>query len=193
MDLVRGEPTEGSPSPGDAVHCRSPDGGGYRQSRFREFFQIKRLVSPKRYTPAILRIHTLATRLSRYPTEEIRGVGLTLDGQTVKFSEIPRRQAVRLARIRRPWSTGNCLFRPGGTELGWANLDGRGPFFNSSAEPSNGRRSGRAQVLDWVLRVGRDPAIVNGKPLTVRLDSIWETRRRYFRKATSHAWAVLRR
>jgi type VI protein secretion system component VasK len=54
----------------------------------------------------------------------------------------------------------------GGQDVTWSNNDGLWALFQffGKAERQQGN------TLEWVARLGRDPMLVNGKPLTVRVD-----------------------
>jgi type VI protein secretion system component VasK len=54
----------------------------------------------------------------------------------------------------------------GGQDVTWSSNDGWWAVFQlfGKAERQQGN------TLEWVVRIGRDPALVNGKPLAVRLE-----------------------
>jgi len=108
----------------------------------------------------------LSYTLKPLPSEGIKNLNISLriDGQTLAYSG-----GVALAK-QFVWPGASheavATVKFGGQDVTWSNNDGLWALFQffGKAERQEGN------VLEWVARLGKDPMLVNGKPLTVRVE-----------------------
>lgn len=108
----------------------------------------------------------LTYTLKPLPSEGIKNlnIALRIDGQTLAYSG-----GVALAKqFAWPGTTHEAVatVKFGGQDVTWSNNEGLWALFQffGKAERQEGN------VLEWVARLGKDPMLVNGKPLTVRVE-----------------------
>ena len=108
----------------------------------------------------------LSYTLKPLPSEGIKNlnIALRIDGQTLAYSG-----GVALAKqFAWPGASHEAVatVKFGGQDVTWSNNDGLWALFQffGKAEKQEGN------VLEWVARLGKDPMLVNGKPLTVRVE-----------------------
>jgi type VI protein secretion system component VasK len=104
--------------------------------------------------------------LKSLPSEGIHNlnVALRIDGQTLAYSG-----GVALAKqFVWPGAAHEAVatVKLGGQDVTWSNNDGLWALFQFFGKAE--RQVGN--TLEWVARLGRDPMLVNGKPLTVRVE-----------------------
>ncbi|HKX00304.1 MAG TPA: ImcF-related family protein [Bryobacteraceae bacterium] len=104
--------------------------------------------------------------LKPLPSEGIQNLSLMfrIDGQTLAYTG-----GVAMAKqFVWPGASHEAVasVKLGGQDVTWSTNDGLWAMFQffSKAEKQQGN------TLEWVARLGRDPMLVNGKPLTVRLE-----------------------
>ena len=108
----------------------------------------------------------LAYTLKPLPTEGISNLNqvFRIDGQTLTYTggNAPAKPFVWPGVPPQAVAT----VKLGGQDVTWSSNDGWWAVFQlfGKAERQQGN------VLEWVVRIGRDPALVNGKPLAVRLE-----------------------
>jgi type VI secretion system protein ImpL len=108
----------------------------------------------------------LTYTLKPLPSEGIKNlnIALRIDGQTLAYSG-----GVALAKqFTWPGAAHEAVatVKFGGQDVTWSNNEGLWALFQffGKAERQDGN------VLEWVARLGRDPMLVNGRPLTVRVE-----------------------
>ncbi|MBZ5595569.1 MAG: hypothetical protein LAP39_25295 [Acidobacteriia bacterium] len=108
----------------------------------------------------------LTYTLKPLPSEGIKNlnIALRIDGQTLAYSG-----GVALAKQFAWPGAGHeavATVKFGGQDVTWSNNAGLWALFQffGKAERQEGN------VLEWVARLGKDPMLVNGKPLTVRVE-----------------------
>jgi type VI secretion system protein ImpL len=104
--------------------------------------------------------------LKPLPSEGIHNlnIALRIDGQTLAYSG-----GVALAKqFVWPGAAHEAVatVKFGGQDVTWSNNDGLWALFQFFGKAE--RQVGN--TLEWVARLGRDPMLVNGKPLTVRVE-----------------------
>jgi type VI secretion system protein ImpL len=104
--------------------------------------------------------------LKPLPSEGIKNLSVVfrIDGQTLAYTG-----GVALAKPLAwpgPAHEAVASVKLGGQDFTWSNHDGLWAVFQlfGKAERQEGN------VLEWVVRVGKDPAMINGKPLAVRVE-----------------------
>ncbi|HJT90030.1 MAG TPA: ImcF-related family protein, partial [Bryobacteraceae bacterium] len=104
-------------------------------------------------------------------SEGIQSGTLHLDGQTLAYAgsaAAPKQftwQGSGMHEARATVKFGN------GPDLAWSNSTGVWAVFQFFAKAERWQPVGSAQMLEWVIRIGKDPVTLpNGKPLTVRFD-----------------------
>jgi type VI secretion system protein ImpL len=107
--------------------------------------------------------------LKPVPTDGIQTVNLQLDGQQMSYSGGPA------AAKNFVWQTtgaheAKASVKFGETPLTWSNDEGLWAVFQFFGKAEQWRPAGTGNVLEWVLRLGKDPVLANGKPLTVRFE-----------------------
>lgn len=104
--------------------------------------------------------------LKPLPSEGLHNlnIALRIDGQTLTYSGgvAPAKPFVWPGAAHEAVAT----VKFGGQDVTWSNNDGLWALFQffGKAERQQGN------TLEWVARLGRDPMLVNGKPLTVRVE-----------------------
>jgi type VI secretion system protein ImpL len=109
--------------------------------------------------------------LKPVPAEGIQTVGLRLDGQAFSYSggDAAPKQFV--------WQGGGAheakatVKFGGGPDLAWSTSEGLWAIFQFFNKAETWRPAGSGNVLEWVIRIGKDPVTLpSGKPLTVRFE-----------------------
>lgn len=103
------------------------------------------------------------------PAEGIKTVVLQLDGQAMTYSidvPTPKQFMWQASGVHEA----KASVKLGDTPLGWSNHEGLWSVFQFFGEAEKWTQVGNNSILEWVVRVGKDPALVNGKPLTVRFE-----------------------
>ncbi len=103
--------------------------------------------------------------------EGIQSVGLHLDGQSFAYSggDAGAKQFVwQAAGAHEAKAT---VKFGGGPDLAWSTNDGLWAVFQFFHKAETWQPSGSGNVLEWVIRIGKDPVTLpSGKPLTVRFE-----------------------
>ncbi len=109
----------------------------------------------------------LAYTLKPVPTEGIPNLNqvFQIDGQTLAYTG-GNAQARQFVWPGPAAHQAVATVKLGGQDVTWSSSDGLWAVFQlfGKAERQQGN------ILEWVVRIGRDPALVNGRPLAVRLD-----------------------
>ena len=103
------------------------------------------------------------------PTEGIQNVNLQLDGQQMSYSggaPAPKNFVWQASGAHEA----KASVKFGETPLTWSNDEGIWAVFQFFGKAEQWRPAGNGNVLEWVLRLGKDPVLANGKPLTVRFE-----------------------
>jgi type VI secretion system protein ImpL len=109
--------------------------------------------------------------LKPMPSEGIQNMGVQLDGQSLSYrgGDAPPKAFT--------WQGGGThearatVKFGGGPDLAWSSNDGLWAVFQFFGKAEQWRPSGNANILEWVIRIGRDPVTLpGGKPLTVRFE-----------------------
>ncbi|MBZ5624057.1 MAG: hypothetical protein LAQ69_35965, partial [Acidobacteriia bacterium] len=108
--------------------------------------------------------------LKAVPTDAVVGDTLHIDGQTLTYT-----QGAPLNPQQFVWQgTGThgvtATVKFGGQDVGWAGETGLWAAFRFFNAAESWQPSATGQTLEWVVRVGKTVATVDGKPLTVRFD-----------------------
>ncbi|MCL5744390.1 MAG: hypothetical protein M1541_10765, partial [Acidobacteria bacterium] len=56
----------------------------------------------------------------------------------------------------------------GGSDLGWANYEGTWAAFHFFGDAERWQQSANGWDVEWIVRVGKNPVTLQGRPLTVR-------------------------
>jgi type VI protein secretion system component VasK len=104
------------------------------------------------------------------PADNIEAVGFRIDGQALNWSSgtLAPKQFTWHAQDRNE-AVATVRFG-GGADISWANKQGLWSVFQFFGEAENRHVAGNVETLEWVIRIGKDPAMVAGKPLTVRVE-----------------------
>jgi type VI secretion system protein ImpL len=109
--------------------------------------------------------------LKPVPSEGIQTVGLRLDGQAFTYSggdAAPKQFVWQAAGAHEARAT---VKFGGGPELAWSTNDGLWAVFQFFNKAETWRPSGNGNVLEWIIRIGKDPVTLpGGKALTVRFE-----------------------
>ena len=109
--------------------------------------------------------------LKPVPSEGIQTVGLRLDGQTLTYSggdAAPKQFTWQGSGTHEAKAT---VKFGGGPDLAWSNNDGIWAVFQFFAKAEQWQPSGSGNMLEWIIRIGRDPVTLpSGKALTVRFE-----------------------
>jgi len=110
-------------------------------------------------------------KLTPQPTEVVQGETIHIDGQTLTYTAGGPATPQQFV-----WQGGGqhgttAAVKFGGPELTWQDQQGLWSVFRFFNDAERWQPSAAGQTLEWVVRVGRgNPATVNGKPVTVRLE-----------------------
>ncbi len=108
----------------------------------------------------------VAYTLRGVPSEGIQSVSLRIDGQTLTSAgNAPPKQFV--------WQGAgahqvNGTVKFGGPDLGWADYEGLWSLFQFFGDAERWQPAGSGYDLEWIVRTGKKPVTLAGKPLTVR-------------------------
>ncbi len=58
----------------------------------------------------------------------------------------------------------------GGSDLGWANYDGLWAAFHFFNDAERWIPAGSGWNVEWIVRVGKNPVTLQGRPLTVQFN-----------------------
>jgi type VI secretion system protein ImpL len=109
--------------------------------------------------------------LKPVPSDGIQTVGLNLDGQAFAYSggdATPKQFLWQAAGAHEAKAT---VKFGGGPDLAWSSNDGLWAIFQFFNKAETWRPSGSGNVLEWIIRIGKDPVTLpSGKPLTVRFE-----------------------
>ena len=91
---------------------------------------------------------------------------LRIDGQTITFSGgTPQPKQFT-------WPGGSheavATVKFGGSDLGWANYDGLWAAFHFFGDAERWIPTAPGYTVEWIVRVGRNPVTIQGRPLTVQ-------------------------
>lgn len=108
--------------------------------------------------------------LKPVPAEGVQTVGLLLDGQSFSYSggDAPAKQFL--------WQgagthEAKATVKLGGSpDLAWSTNEGLWAIFTFFGKAETWRPAGNGNTLEWVIRIGKNPVMLNGKPLTVRFE-----------------------
>jgi type VI secretion system protein ImpL len=102
--------------------------------------------------------------LKPLPTEGIRDMSFRIDGQTLTYNS----GSAAAKPFVWPGAAHEAVasVKLGGQDVTWSSNEGLWAVFQffGKAERQQGN------MLEWVVRIGKDPALVNGKPLAVRVE-----------------------
>lgn len=110
----------------------------------------------------------LTYTLTPVRTEGVQSQTLTIGGQTLSFSggNPAPKQFVWNGRSQEVKATVRL-----GTDLTWQSKEGLWAAFQFFAEAEKGANPTQANMLQWMIRIGKDPLkLANGSPLTVAFD-----------------------
>jgi type VI protein secretion system component VasK len=96
-------------------------------------------------------------------------VGLQLDGQTFSYSggdPTPKQFVWQASGTHEAKAT----VKFGGPELAWSSNEGLWAIFQFFNKAEAWHPAGNGNLLEWVIRIGKDPVLLGGKPLTVRFE-----------------------
>ena len=104
-------------------------------------------------------------------SEGIQTMGLQLDGQSLAYkggAPAPQKFVWQAAGTHEARAT---VKFGGGPDLTWSSDQGLWAAFQFFGKAEQWQRSGNANLLEWVIRIGKDPVrLPSGKPLTVRFE-----------------------
>jgi type VI secretion system protein ImpL len=109
--------------------------------------------------------------LKPVPSDGIQTVGLHLDGQSFSYSGGDATPKQFLWQASGTHEAKATVKFGGGPELAWSTNDGLWAIFQFFNKAETWRPSGSGNMLEWVIRIGKDPVLLpGGKPLTVRFE-----------------------
>ena len=142
-----------------------PSGTTSATPAFAAFFNRAAAFSDALYSGGAADPH-LSYGLKPLPAEGMQNLSMSfrIDGQALTYSggNAPLKQFVWPGAAHEAMA----MVKFGGQDVTWSTNEGLWAVFQffGKAERQQGN------VLEWVARLGRDPMLVNGKPLTVRLE-----------------------
>jgi type VI secretion system protein ImpL len=145
-----------------------PGGAVTLSPAFVSFFNQAAVMSDFFYSGGSQDPH-FAYNLKPVPSEGIQNVNLQLDGQQLSYSG-GAASAKNFAWQAAGTHEAKASVKFGETPLTWSNDEGLWAVFQFFGKAEQWRPAGNANVLEWVLRLGKDPVLVNGKPLTVKFE-----------------------
>jgi type VI secretion system protein ImpL len=101
------------------------------------------------------------------PTEGTVGTSLRIDGQTVTYSggaAQPKAFAWQGGGMHEAVAT----VKFGGSDLGWANYQGLWAAFQFFNDAERWAPAGSGWNVEWIVRVGKNPVTLQGRPLMVQ-------------------------
>ena len=149
-----------------AMYVAAPAGGVNLNPAFVSFFNRAAAFADAAYAGGAQEPRISYT-LRPVPTEGTVATTLRIDGQTIAFSGgAPQpKQFV--------WQGGGtheavATVKFGGSDLGWANYDGLWAAFQFFGDAERWIPAGTGFNVEWIVRVGKNPVTLQGKPLTVQ-------------------------
>ncbi|MFB3829119.1 MAG: ImcF-related family protein [Bryobacteraceae bacterium] len=101
------------------------------------------------------------------PTEGMAGHSLRIDGQTISYSG-GAAQPKGFAWSGAGTHEAVASVKFGGSDLGWANYEGLWAAYRFFGDAERWQAAGSGWDVEWIVRVGKNPVTLQGKPLTVR-------------------------
>jgi type VI secretion system protein ImpL len=108
----------------------------------------------------------LAYTLKPVATEGPMGTTLRVDGQTITYAG----GAAQPKQFQWPGAGPHeavASVKFGGSDLGWANYTGTWAAFRFFGDAERWVPAGSGYNVEWIVRVGKNPVTLQGKPLTV--------------------------
>jgi type VI secretion system protein ImpL len=109
----------------------------------------------------------LTYTLKPVPTEGPLGTTLRVDGQTITYSG----GAAQPKQFQWPGAGPHeavATVKFGGSDLGWASYTGLWSAFRFFGDAERWLPAGSGYNVEWIVRVGKNPVTLQGKPLTVQ-------------------------
>jgi len=148
-----------------AQYVPAPGGTVMLNPAFVTFFNAAAAFSEALY-PAGAMDPSFMYTLTPVPSDIVQGITVRIDGQTLTFNLGNSVAAKPFAWKGSGAHDITAGVRFGGPEIQWLQETGLWSLFHFFAMAE--QRT--PQSLEWIVRIGRDPARVNGKPVTVRLE-----------------------
>ena len=140
-------------------------GGVSLNPAFVSFFNRAAAFADAAYPAGAQDPHILYT-LKPVPSEGTVGTSLRIDGQIITFAggaPQPKQFA---------WPGGSheavATVKFGGSDLGWANYEGLWAAFHFFGDAERWIPAGAGYNVEWIVRVGKNPVTLQGRPLTVQ-------------------------
>ena len=107
--------------------------------------------------------------LKPLPSEGIPNIGITLvlDGQTLTYTGGPATSKQFQWQAAEPHEFKSTL-RIGGDPADWLTGQGLWAVFHFFDQAERALPADSGQILEWIIRAGKSPMTVEGKPVTVR-------------------------
>ena len=104
-------------------------------------------------------------------SEGIQTVSLRIDGQTLAYSAGGPATPKQFTWTGTGTHEAKATVKFGATDLTWSSNEGLWAVFQFFAKADRWQPAGSGQILEWVIRAGKDPMMLpTGKPLTVRFE-----------------------
>lgn len=101
------------------------------------------------------------------PTEGTVGTSLRIDGQTITYSGGAAQPKAFAWQGSGPHEA-VATVKFGGSDLGWANYQGLWAAFQFFNDAERWAPAGAGWNVEWIVRVGKNPVTLQGRPLTVQ-------------------------
>ncbi len=149
-----------------ARYTPQPAGGVNLNPAFVNFFNRAAAFAEAAY-PGGAQDPRIGYTLRPVPAGGTSGTTLRIDGQTIAFTggtPQPKQFA---------WQGGGtheavATVKFGGSDLGWANYSGLWAAFQFFGDAERWVPAGQGFNVEWIVRVGKNPVTLEGKPLTVQ-------------------------
>lgn len=149
-----------------AHYVASPAGGVNLNPAFVGFFNRAASFAEAAYAGGA-QDPRIAYTLKPVPTEGTIGTSLRIDGQTITFAGgAPQQKAFVWQGAGTHEAVATVKF--GGSDLGWANYEGLWAAFHFFGDAERWVPAGSGFNVEWIVRVGKNPVTLQGKPLTVQ-------------------------
>jgi type VI secretion system protein ImpL len=104
--------------------------------------------------------------LKPVPSEGTMGTSLRIDGQVINFAG----GAPQPKQFFWPGGSHEAVatVKFGGSDLGWANYEGLWAAFHFFGDAERWIPAGSGFNVEWIVRVGKNPVTLQGRPLTVQ-------------------------
>lgn len=149
-----------------ALYVASPAGGVNLNPAFVSFFNRAAAFADAAYAGGSQEPRISYT-LRPVPTEGTVATTLRIDGQTIGFSggtPQPKQFVWQGSGAHEAAAT----VKFGGSDLGWANYSGLWAAFQFFGDAERWIPAGSGFNVEWIVRVGKNPVTLQGKPLTVQ-------------------------